>query len=316
MSVSIRIGDVRAQLRLMPDDHFDCIVTSPPYWGLRDYGVAGQIGLEPTLGEHLGVMVDLFRDLRRVLKPSGTLWLNYGDCYATAPNGRSAADTKAAGGDDRTFRDKPFSTVQGRMKPKDLCMVPQRLFIALQDDGWWVRSVLPWVKRNPMPESIRDRPGNALEHMGMLTKSARYFYDRDAVMQPSSALPGDPDSQAVPGHRGFRNTGLFYSSLTQPWGLITDDDDTPIGLDVLPRGFRGAHFATFPEGLIEPLLRASCPPGGRILDPFGGSGTTAVVGERLGAETTLIELNPDYAMMAVQRIAAAHPEADIQMGAG
>lgn len=183
MTVRILIGDVRDQLAKLPDDHFDCIVTSPPYWGLRDYGVAGQIGLEPTLGEHLAVMVDLFRDLRRVLKPSGTLWLNYGDCYATSPNGRSAAATKAAGGDDRTFRDKPFSTVQGLMKPKDLCMVPNRLAIALQDDGWFVRSEIIWGKTNPMPESVSDRPATAHEKIFMLTKSGRYSYDTEAVRQ-------------------------------------------------------------------------------------------------------------------------------------
>lgn len=135
MGVTILIGDVRDRLREMPADSVDCVVTSPPYWGLRDYGVDGQIGLEPTLGEHIAVMVDVFEEVRRVLKPTGTLWLNYGDCYATSPNGRSAADTKAAGTDDRTFRDKPFSTIQGVLKAKDLCMVPNRLAIALQEAG-------------------------------------------------------------------------------------------------------------------------------------------------------------------------------------
>jgi DNA modification methylase len=191
--ITLLLGDVRAKLAEIDSDSVDCCVTSPPYWGLRDYGVDGQIGLERTLGEHLAVMVEVFREVRRVLKPSGTCWVNYGDCYASTPNGRSAAAVKAAGNDDRTFRDKPFSTVgpiyapisedrqkargaknsgfenrsappvpgiihaAGYLKAKDLCMVPQRLFIALQEDGWWVRSVLPWIKRNGMPESIGDR---------------------------------------------------------------------------------------------------------------------------------------------------------------
>lgn len=187
--VTILVGDVFARLAELPDDSVDVVVTSPPYWGLRDYGVDGQIGLEATLGEHLDVMVRLFREIRRVLKPSGTLWLNYGDCYATAPNGRSAADTKAAGTDDRTFRDKPFSTVgpigagAGHLKPKDLCMIPNRLAIALQDDGWWVRSEIIWHKPNPMPESAKDRPTSAHEKLFLLAKSERYHYDADAIRE-------------------------------------------------------------------------------------------------------------------------------------
>lgn len=181
MATRLMIGDVREQLALLDADSIDCVVTSPPYWGLRDYGVEGQIGLEPTLAEHLAVMVQVFSLVKRVLKPTGTLWINYGDCYATSPNGRSAAATKAAGNDDRTFRDKPFSTVQGVLKPKDLCMVPNRLAIALQEAGWWVRSEIVWGKTNPMPDSVKDRPGTAHEKIFLLTKSARYWYDAEAV---------------------------------------------------------------------------------------------------------------------------------------
>lgn len=202
--VSLYVGDCIAMLAAMEADSVDCVVTSPPYWGLRDYGVAGQIGLEPTLGEHLAVMVRVFEAVRRVLKPTGTLWVNYGDCYATTPNGRSAVDTKAAGNDDRTFRDKPFSTVgpittgvpkragrsdnrgntasdgvrrnyagDGYLKPKDLCMIPNRLAIALQDAGWWVRSEIVWGKNNPMPDSSGAyRPSTAHEKIFLLTKSA------------------------------------------------------------------------------------------------------------------------------------------------
>lgn len=217
--VMIHLGDVRARLAAMAPDSVDCVVTSPPYWGLRDYGVDGQIGLERTLGEHIEVMLEVFQLVRRVLKPSGTLWLNYGDCYATSPNGRSAAATKAAGKDDRTFRDKPFSTIGpingaqarwsiganapsgGVLKPKDLCMVPNRLAIALQEDGWWVRSEIIWGKPNPMPESIRDRPATAHEKVFLLSKSERYFYDAKAVRQgaaPASLArwAQDVDAQA------------------------------------------------------------------------------------------------------------------------
>lgn len=196
MTVNILIGDVFDRLRDLPDNHFDCVVTSPPYWGLRDYGVAGQIGLEPTMLEHIDVMVRVFAEVHRVLKPTGTLWLNYGDCYATSPNGRSAADTKAAGNDDRTFRDKPFSTIGGNLKAKDLCMIPNRLAIALQEWGWWVRSEIIWAKPNPMPESIKDRPATSHEKIFMLSKSARYFYAADDVRQ---GRVGDEDANTFRG---------------------------------------------------------------------------------------------------------------------
>jgi DNA modification methylase len=217
LTVSILIGDVREKLRELPTAHFDCVVTSPPYWGLRDYGVSGQIGLEPTLGEHLAVMVVVFREVWRVLKSHGTLWLNYGDCYAAQPNGKSATAYKAEGSDDRTFRDKPFSTVGpvldrayektvrtggtgnlgntaaahgarivpgGFLKPKDLCMIPNRLAIALQDDGWYVRSEIIWHKPNPMPESVYDRPTSAHEKIWLLTRSEEYFYNHQAIREP------------------------------------------------------------------------------------------------------------------------------------
>jgi DNA modification methylase len=383
MTVEIIVGDALAELRKMPSDSVDCCVTSPPYWGLRDYGVVGQLGLEPTLGGHLAVMVELF------LRPEGTCWINYGDCYATKPCGWSAADYKAQGLDDRTFRDKPFSTVGpiyvdsprnadrrgncstldgspppdtpgriaagGYLKAKDLCMVPQRLFIALQEDGWYIRSILPWIKRNGMPESISDRPANAVEYVGLLTKSARYWYDAEAVRRAASPntnarVAQNVDAQAgslranggaktngpmkavvrnrksdsldrgsgvkanqsfenvisgaVLNDRNFRNTDLFFDSLSEPWGLISDADGTPIALDVTPQAFRQAHFATFPPGLIMPLIRAGCPVGGVVLDPFGGAGTTGMVAARLGRGAVLIELNEEYADIARERIRA------------
>lgn len=202
MTVTILIGDVRERLRQLPADSFDCVVTSPPYWGLRDYGVEGQLGLEPTMLEHIAVMVDVFAEVHRVLKPTGTLWLNYGDCYATSPNGRSAADTKAAGNDDRTFRDKPFSTIGGALKAKDLCMIPNRLAIALQEWGWWVRSEIVWAKPNPMPESIKDRPATSHEKIFMLSKSPRYFYAADEVRQGAAAASVQRWSQNVEAQEG------------------------------------------------------------------------------------------------------------------
>lgn len=328
MSVRIIIDDVRSALDSLPADSVDCVVTSPPYWGLRDYGVAGQIGLEPTLGEHLAVMVDVFERVRRVMKPTGTLWLNYGDCYATSPNGRSAAATKASGTDNRTFRDKPFSTVQGSLKPKDLCMVPNRLAIALQDAGWWVRSEIIWAKPNPMPESVTDRPASSHEKIWLLTKSARYFYDADAVREGMAAssiarLAQDVESQAgskranggtktngpmkaVGGRR--RGHERSHDGFNGRWDQMTKAEQQANGRNcrnvwnIATQPFSEAHFATFPVALAERCIKAGCPKGGVVLDPFGGAGSTAVAADRLAREAILIELNPEYARIAQNRI--------------
>lgn len=369
MTIRVLVGDVFDRLRDLPADHFDCVVTSPPYWGLRDYGVEGQIGLEPTLAEHLDVMVRVFAEVHRVLKPSGTLWLNYGDCYATSPNGRSAADTKAAGNDDRTFRDKPFSTIGGALKAKDLCMIPNRLAIALQEWGWWVRSEIVWAKPNPMPESIRDRPGTSHEKIFMLTKSARYFYAADEVRQGAAKASlqrwsQDIDNQegshranggtksngtmkAVGGPRAGKQAAIAASAqavgsssgrrmngFNERWDAkekLRSSETSPrhagginhTGIEDTPRGsrslrnwepappavwvmgtapFSDAHFATFPPELVERCLKAGCPKGGAVLDPFGGAGTTALVADQMQLDATIIELNPDYVHIAVKRI--------------
>ena len=349
MGVTILIGDVRDRLREMPADSVDCVVTSPPYWGLRDYGVDGQIGLEPTLGEHLSVMVGVFEEVRRVLKPTGTLWLNYGDCYATSPNGRSAADTKAAGTDDRTFRDKPFSTIQGVLKAKDLCMVPNRLAIALQEAGWWVRSEIIWAKPNPMPESINDRPATSHEKIFLLSRAPRYHYDAAAVRQglaeaSVSRLAQNVEAQegshranggaktngtmkAVGGSRRKQietaenasraggSSGRRMGGFNERWdateaaGLrgegrnLRNYEPAPVQVwPIATRPFSEAHFATFPPELAERCLRAGCPAGGTVLDPFGGAGTTALVADRMGLDCTIIELNPEYAEIARRRI--------------
>jgi DNA modification methylase len=204
--ITLLNGDAVTMLRTLPDESVNCVVTSPPYWGLRDYGVGGQIGLEQSLGEHIDALVGVFREVRRVLRKDGTLWLNYGDAYASAPNGRSQADSKAAGSpDDRTFRDKPISTVgpvrrsyrrdeaavmpanraaTPELKSKDRMLLPARVAIALQEDGWWVRDEIIWHKPNPMPISVRDRTTPAHEMVYMLSKSARYYYDQEAIKEP------------------------------------------------------------------------------------------------------------------------------------
>ena len=409
MTCAIIIGDAMEKLRAMPADSIDCCVTSPPYWGLRDYGVAGQMGMEPTLGEHIAAMVALFEEVRRVLKPTGTCWINYGDCYATTPNGRSAADTKATGDDDRTFRDKPFGTVgpiqrapsnvtstcgtrdgsgrrgggnapcSGYLKPKDLCMVPNRLAIALQDAGWWVRSEIIWGKPNAMPDSSGvARPATAHEKIWLLTKSgdadlwrardtgelsfdpdlsekcglitnpdktgARWVrlgshYDACAVRMDAA---GNENSNGFPGRDGDgvrkrttkgnvrtdkqRGHRRRHEGFNGRWDAMPkaeqgangrllrnyEDDLSPIIPPLVWRiataAFTDAHFATFPPALVAPCIMAGCPRGGHVLDPFGGSGTTGMVAEALGRDSTLIELNPEYARMARRRLRAAMVE--------
>lgn len=515
----VYVGDTLSWLRRMSSDSVDCVVTSPPYWGLRDYGtafwvegdprcdhvvgadatrtpwanrikgpnggrtIAGfrdqqparsiggtclrcgairadyQIGLEPTLGQHIDVIVEIFAEIWRVLKPTGSVWLNYGDCYATAPNGRSAAATRAAGQDDRSFRDKPFSTVGpiyeeghsrrhdpkrrvgeagfqrdssdgrgvfegtdwgssgagtrridhggrvvagGVLKDKDLCMLANRIAIALQEWGWWVRSEIVWGKKNPMPDSSgRGRPSVAHEKIWLLTKSAdadvwyardsgdvsfhpdlservplvtrpdregpRWirlgsYYDAGAVMQASSPqsharmaqdvaaqkggtradrpmkavaskISGGQRNNAsmdaalktytVGGHRRSQNVGgdprlaghvnhTGMSALGRGHGRLLRNyepapDDAPDGapLPVWPIGshaYKDAHYATFPPELAERCILAGCPPNGLVLDPFGGSGTVALVALRHGRRCDLIELKPDHVEQARRRI--------------
>lgn len=367
--VSLWQGDCLDVLETMEPDSVDCVVTSPPYWGLRDYGVDGQLGLEPTLDEHLNAMVKVFEAVKRVLKPTGTLWLNYGDCYATTPNGRSAAQCKQAGNDDRTFRDKPFSTIGGVLKPKDLCMIPNRLAIALQEAGWWVRSEIIWAKTNPMPDSSGAyRPSSAHEKIFLLTKSADaavwrardtgevsfdpdlsescplitdpsrtgprwlksgHYYDAEAVRvsrttTQDSGKPAGRDT-GPGGHGSYHREGRgksrqrgharAHQGFSERWDKMSRDEQQANGrllrnyepaplsvFEMATKPFSDAHFATFPPELAERCILAGCPRGGLVLDPFGGAGTTALVALRHGRKAALIELNPDYAAMARNRI--------------
>ena len=314
MSVDILVGDVFAKLAELPDESVHCVVTSPPYWGLRDYGVAGQLGLEPTLGEHLETMVKVFEEVRRVMRPDATLWLNYGDCYAASPSGqKTGIDGRIRPGqginahttfDDRTFTNKPFSTVQGVLKPKDLCMIPNRLAIALQEAGWWVRSEIVWTKPNPMPESVTDRSTSSHEKIWLLSKAQRYHYDADAVRRPyvrdwtpESNNPGWLQGKAKYVLGGVHKTGGFQKSSAEGKGANLRNV-----WNIATAPYAEAHFATFPPALAEQCIKAGCPENGIVLDCFGGAGTTGLVADRLGRNAILIELNPEYAELARKRI--------------
>ncbi len=340
MSVKIYVGDALECLKKLPDNSVDCCITSPPYWGLRDYGVGGQLGLEKTPEEHIAALVKVFREVHRVLKPEGTLWVNYGDTYASNVNGRAAAEVV---NDNRTFRDKPFSTVVGKLKPKDLVGLPWLLAFALRDKvGFYLRSDIIWHKPNCMPESVKDRPVKAHEYMFLFSKSPRYFYNYNAILEPVAAndngniqhpnalrfdrcvnepvRPGHNDcqhrlSRGKGNNKSFRGGGAyvhnqsFQNGLKDVGGQTVGNRENPSGMrnrrtvwTIASRGFAEAHFATYPPELVRPCLLAGCPAGGVVLDPFGGAGTTALEAERQQKNAILIELNPKYADMARRRI--------------
>ena len=299
----------------IPDESIDCVVTSPPYWGLRDYGlgewiggnadcdhtismplkwndpkrgtnytrpevahrggdaskcflcdaqrVDSGIGLEPTPEEYCANMVAVFREVWRVLKPTGTVWLNLGDSYNAGRNGGWA------GGLNGVSRPENAPSRSGvnapNLKPKDLVGIPWRVAFALQADGWYLRSDIIWSKPNPMPESVQDRPTKAHEYMFLLTKSPRYCYDADAIQEPTGA-----------------NKRSVWEITTQP--------------------YPDAHFATYPEKLVEPCIMAGCPLGGVVLDPFAGSGTPMAVAQRLGRKGVGNDLNTEYLALASKRM--------------
>ena len=256
-------GDSLHVLRRLPADSVQCIVTSPPYWGLRDYHIAGQIGLESSLTQYINRLVAVFNEAKRVLKDDGVFWLNIGDGYTSGNRGWRAPDKKNPA---RAMSTRP-DTPEG-LKPKDLLGVPWRLAFALQQDGWYLRCDVVWNKPNAMPESVKDRPTRAHEYVFMLTKAQRYFYDYKAAMEQNGGKP--------------RNRRTVWDVNTQP--------------------FARAHFATFPPALIRPCILSSSRPGDHVLDPFLGSGTVGVVCEELQRNFIGIELHPEYILLAAQRL--------------
>ena len=302
MSMDIREGDCRELLREMPAGSVRCCVTSPPYWGLRDYGHEGQLGLERTPEEYVARLVEVFREVRRVLADDGTLWLNLGDRYASG--GRGGGMEGEAGAKQRSN----FGALLGPkkapdgLKPKDLVGIPWRVAFALQADGWYLRSDIIWAKPNPMPESVTDRPTKAHEYLFLLAKSQRYYYDAAAISEPSVDPPGVSRGGALA--RFGRDEKLIAANAHRGDKIpVSDGSRNRRTVWTVPTSFySGAHFATFPPALIEPCIKAGCPVGGTVLDPFGGAGTTGLVADRLQRNALLIELNAEYAEMARKRI--------------
>jgi DNA modification methylase len=287
----------------MPDCSVQCCVTSPPYWGLRDYGASGQIGLEITPDAYVSSLVEVFREVRRVLVTQGSLWLNLGDCFATGA-GRVGA---CPGGGVRGARwtgplQQPNRLPIPGLKRKDLVGIPWRVAFALQADGWFLRSDVIWEKPNAMPESVQDRPTRSHEYIFLLTKAARYHYDAVAVREPAKSTHPSGNGFARPERLSFRNTNGDARGNRRPWTVKSFRNRRTVWT-IRTRPFKGAHFATFPPELVEPCVLASCPAGGTVLDPFAGTGTVGQVARHHGRRFLMFELNASYAKLAERRLA-------------
>ena len=294
--VDVRQGDCLDLLRAMPDRSVHCCVTSPPYFGLRDYGKDGQIGLEETPDAYVQKMVEVFREVRRVLRDDGTVWLNLGDSYANG--GRAARDA-----DDKLLERGMNMRPDDGAKPKDLLGIPWRVAFALQSDGWYLRQDIIWHKPNPMPESVKDRCTKAHEYVFLLSKGPRYYFDAEAIKEPAlSELQPRKRPNGLSVEDG-KKTGAY-----RPNCGVSETRNRRSVWTVATRPYKGAHFATFPPDLIRPCILAGCPKDGTVLDPFGGSGTTAQVAIEEGRSAILLELNEKYVELALSRIAAARPK--------
>jgi len=345
-------GDALEVLKTFPDECVNCVVTSPPYWGLRDYGTATweggdadcdhkvgrfttphsnkqgsnagsgdvqakntcpkcgakridqQLGLEKTPEEYVSKLVEIFREIRRVLKKDGTVWLNLGDCYAGSGKAQGQKPEHKNCGKIKQKRgyDVPEATPSKEigLKPKDLVGIPWMVAFALRDDGWWLRQDIIWSKKNPMPESVTDRCTKAHEYIFLLTKSAKYYYDADAIKEKATQIQDYSKThkagnkrnptEKVSGFRPRESEAIYYTSNKRSVWTVTT------------KPFREAHFAVFPEKLIKPCILAGCPKDGIVLDPFIGSGTTAIMARKIERNYMGIELNPDYIKIAEKRM--------------
>jgi len=297
-NVRIMVGDCLEQLRRLPDESVQCCVTSPPYWGLRDYGNDGQIGLESTPQDFVAAMVAVFAEVRRVLRSDGVCFVNLGDSYGGSRKGPSGNFSdhgeRHLDGITKPYRD---STI----KPKDLCGIPWRVALALQDSGWWLRQDIIWHKPNPMPESVRDRCTKAHEYIFLLAKSARYYWDGDAIAEKLQGVP------RAPGNKAGKEGGHLRDDFgTDRMGAVWGKDGTRNARSVwtiTTKPYSGAHFATFPPELPMRCIKAGSKKGDTILDPFFGAGTTGLVAMKMGRDCIGVELNPEYAEIASKRIA-------------
>lgn len=303
-------GDSLTVLKSLSEKSINCCVTSPPYWGLRDYGHEEQIGLEETPEEYVSKLVEVFKEVKRVLMDNGTLWLNLGDSYSGSnstkdavinPNSLSAKAGHTLGGISKA------RGIVGGLKSKDLVGIPWLVAFALRYDGWYLRQDIIWAKPNPMPESVTDRCTKAHEYIFLLSKSAQYYFDSKAIEERATAGYRDTDFMPTSQKDILDKTQVKSSatgaSLNGRDGEWKETRNKRSVWTISTKPYSGAHFATFPEELINPCILAGCPEGGTVLDPFFGAGTTGVVCKNYRREYLGIELNPEYVKIAEQRLA-------------
>ena len=296
MNIDIYIGNCLETLQKMDDQSVNTCITSPPYWGLRDYnGEEEQLGLEDTPELFVNNLVKVFREVKRVLRDDGTVWLNLGDSYSSGGRTTTTNQTLRGDKDYGVTRPKPSEGI----KPKDLIGIPWRVALALQADGWYLRQDIIWHKPNPMPESVRDRCTKAHEYIFLLSKSPKYYFDNESIKEDAKTAPVSRDKMGE-GYQADYTKGKRFSDGERVWGSIKKNKRSVWTVTTKP--FKGAHFATFPMDLIEPCVLAGCPEGGTVLDPFGGSGTTAIVANKHNRNAVLCELNEEYVDIAKERI--------------
>ena len=301
-------GSVFDRLKDIEDESIQCVVTSPPYWGLRDYGEDEQLGLEETPEEFVDNLVKMFREVKRVLRKDGTVWLNLGDSYCGVGSHNNKHTTKKSlnwNGSEETNNSLRPGGVHG-LKPKNLVGIPWKVAFALQSDGWYLRQDIIWHKPNPMPESVQDRCTKSHEYIFLLTKSAKYFYDADAIREPVSEISlkraeygWDCDRPSTK-NASMNGKGIHTKKMGNRF-VNPDGRNKRSVWTITTKPYKGAHFATFPPELPELCIKAGSREGEIVLDPFFGSGTTGWVAQRLGRKWIGVELNPEYIKIAEKR---------------
>ncbi len=302
MKIQILQGDAIKQLEKLDDKSINTCITSPPYWGLRDYGENNQLGLEETPDEFVDNLVKVFREVKRVLRDDGTVWLNLGDSYA-----RTGGDSSKKG---RHWDDRKNNPNTGHnryakdigLKQKDLVGIPWRIALALQQDGWYLRQDIIWHKPNPMPESVKDRCTKAHEYIFLLSKSTKYYFDNEAIKEDAVRAGKIPKGKKYSSELADDKIGGKHTRETLNEKPVAPKRNKRSVWTIATKPFKGAHFATFPMDLIEPCVLAGCPVGGTVLDPFAGSGTTGIVAINNKRNACLIDLSSEYIEIAKNRI--------------